>query len=367
MLFLDKRSAYNEGAPTLTSRERVLCAFHRGTPDRIPVSPQHWGRIPPDSELAVQLVRETDMMLYAGWACDCFIGSALPRETETVGNTTRTVYHTPQGALTRVVTRTPVTSACTKFPCKDAEDVLNLLAAPYEPPTEETVENALRHFFQTKDWLGDEGVVLFELPDALCFPAQWLSPQDFCLLWADAPDVMEEMVRVGNERLLAFVERVLRAGVDVFRIVGGEYASTQLGPVAYNRLVRRYDKELVSLIHEHGGIAYFHNHGPIMRYLEAIVDIGVDALDPLEAPPWGDCDMPAAKRVLQGKVCIVGNLDDMEVLNQRGADEILAISKRLIKEAGPDGFVLSGTASGTYGEHAARNFIAVASYVRSQM
>jgi hypothetical protein len=351
----------------LTSRERVLCAFHRDTPDRIPVSPQHWGRIPPDSELAAQLVRETDMMLYAGWACDCFIGSALPRETETIGNTTRTVYHTPHGDLTRVVTRTPVTTACTAFPCKNAEDVLNLLAAPYKPPTEEAVQNALRHFFQTKDWLGDEGVVLFELPDALCFPAEWLSPQDFCLLWADAPDVMEQMVRVGNERLLAFVERVLRAGVDVFRIVGGEYASTQLGPVAYDRLVRRYDKELVALIHDYGGVAYFHNHGPIMRYLEAIVDIGVDALDPLEAPPWGDCDMPAAKRVLQGKVCIVGNLDDMEVLNQRSTEEILAIGKRLIEEAGPDGFVLSGTASGTYGEHAARNFIALARYVRSQM
>jgi len=351
----------------LTSRERVLCAFHRDTPDRIPVSPQHWGRIPPGSELAAQLVRETDMMLYAGWACDCFIGSALPRETETIGNTTRTVYHTPHGDLTRVVTRTPVTTACTEFPCKNAEDVLNLLAAPYEPPIEEAVQNALRHFFQTKDWLGDEGVVLFELPDALCFPAEWLSPQDFCLLWADAPDVMEQMVRVGNERLLAFVERVLRAGVDVFRIVGGEYASTQLGPVAYDRLVRRYDKELVALIHDYGGVAYFHNHGPIMRYLEAIVDIGVDALDPLEAPPWGDCDMPAAKRVLQGKVGIVGNLDDMEVLNQRSTDEILAIGKRLIEEAGPDGFVLSGTASGTYGEHAARNFIALARYVRSQM
>jgi len=129
-------------------------------------------------------------------------------------------------ARIRVVTRTPVTSACSEFPCKNAEDVFNLLAAPYEPPIEETVQNALRHFFQTKDWLGDEEVVLLELPNALCFPTH---------------------------------------------------------------------------------------------------------------------------------------------MNQRGADEILAISKRLIEEAGPDGFVLSGTASGTYGEHAARNFIALARYVRSQM
>lgn len=350
----------------MTSRQRLLCAFQRGTPDRIPVSPQHFGRIPRDSDLAAELVRETDIMVYAGWACDCFIGSALPRETETAGNITRTVYHTPGGELTRVVTRTPITSACTEFPCKDADDVLKLLSAPYEPPTEDAVQDALRHFFTTREWLGEEGVVLFELPDAICFPAEWLSPQDFCLLWADAPDLMEQMVRVGNERLLAFVERVCRAGVDAFRIVGGEYVSTQLGPVAYDRLVRRYDKELVALMHYYGAIAYFHNHGPIMRYLDAIVDIGVDALDPLEAPPWGDCDMPKAKEILRGQVCIVGNMDDMEVINQLSTEQILAIGRRLIEEAGPDGFVLSGTASGTYGEHAARNFIALARYVASQ-
>ncbi|MGQ9881638.1 MAG: uroporphyrinogen decarboxylase family protein [Armatimonadota bacterium] len=350
----------------MTSKERVLCAFQRGTPDRIPVSPQHFGRIPQDSDLAFELVRETDIMLYAGWACDCFIGSALPRETETIGNITRTIYHTPNGDLTRVVTPTPVTSACTEFPCKNADDVLKLLSAPYEPPTEDAVQASLHHFFRTKEWLGDEGVVLFELPNAICFPAEWLSPQDFCLLWADAPEVMGEMVRVGNERLLAFVERVCQAGVDVFRIVGGEYASTQLGPVAYDRLVRRYDKELVALIHHYGAIAYFHNHGPIMRYLDAIVDIGVDALDPLEAPPWGDCDMPKAKDILRGRVCIVGNIDDMEVMGRLSTEEILAIGEKLIQQAGPDGFVLSGTASGTYGEHAARNFIALAKYVAKE-
>ncbi len=330
------------------------------------MSPQHFGRIPRDGPLARQLVRETDIMLYAGWACDCFIGSALPRGTETFGNITRTVYHTPAGDLTRIVTRTEVTSACTEFPCKNADDVRKLLSAPYEPPTDDAVREAVNHFVQTRNWLGEEGVVLFELPDAICFPAEYLSPEHFCLLWADAPDLMEEMVRTGNERLLAFVERVLKAGVDAFRIVGGEYASTQLGPVAYDRLVRRYDRQLVELIHHYGAIAYFHNHGPIMRYLPQIVDIGVDALDPLEAPPWGDCDMRKAKDILKGQVCIVGNMDDMEVLNQRSAEEIIAIASQLIEEAGPDGFVLSGTASGTYGEHAARNFIALARYIAEQ-
>ena len=38
--------------------------------------------------------------------------------------------------------------------------------------------------------------------------------------------------------------------------------------------------------------------------------IGMDAADCFEAPPWGDCDLVAAKAALKGRVCLVGNLDD---------------------------------------------------------
>ncbi len=60
---------------------------------------------------------------------------------------------------------------------------------------------------------------------------------------------------------------------------------------------------------------------------------------------------------------MVGNLDDMEVLNKLPTEEVLRLGRLLIEQAGPDGFVLSGTASGTYGERAARNFLALADMV----
>lgn len=342
----------------MTSRERLLCAFSCGTPDRVPVSPQNLGKLNRESELARLLIERTDIIIYAGSACNCFIGSAIKFDVETDGALTIITYHTKKGKLRRVIKSTGVTRATVEFPCKSPEDVEKLLSIPYEPPTDEELKSALADYNWWKDYIGENGIVLFGLPNAICFPAEWFSPYDFCLLWADAPDAMLELVKVANERLLMFVERVCKAGsVDGFRIVGGEYASVQLGPKAFDILVRQFDKQLVKLIHDYGAIAYYHNHGPIMRYLEAIIDIGVDALDPLEAPPWGDCNMAEAKRILKGKVCIVGNLDDMEVLNKKEPEEVLAIGKELISVAGPDGFVLSGTASGTYGEKAAMNFL----------
>ncbi len=256
--------------------------------------------------------------------------------------------------------RTEVTNACIEFPCKTFSDVELLLSVPYIPPTEEQIRQEAQRFIAEKDWLGDEGFVLYGIGDAVCFPAEWLSPMDFCLLWADAPDLMVEMVKVANERLLPFVDSLCKLGVDAFRIVGGEYVSEQLGPKAYRKLVAEPDKELVSLMHSRSALAYFHNHGPIMGYLPMILEIGVDALDPLEAPPWGDCDIAEAKGMLKGKICIVGNLDDMEVLDKLPKEEVVRRGLKLVEIAGPDGFVLSGTASGTYGEQAALNFIALA-------
>lgn len=341
----------------MTSRERLLCAFSCGTPDRVPVSPQSLGRLDSEGELAKLLIERTDIIIYAGSACNCFTGSKMKFDVEVDGALTVTTYHTPKGDLRRVVKSTGVTRATIEFPCKSPDDVEKLLSVPYAPPSDEEFNTSLANFNSWKDRLRDDGLVLWGLPNALCFPAEWFSPQDFCLLWADAPDAMIELVRVANERLMMFVERACRAGVDGFRIVGGEYASVQLGPKAFDVLVRQFDKQLVSLIHKYGAIAYYHNHGPIMRYLEMIVDIGVDALDPLEAPPWGDCDMAKAKGVLGGKVCIVGNIDDMEILNSKPHEVVLSIGRELIELAGPDGFVLSGTASGTYGERAALNFL----------
>lgn len=343
-----------------------MVAFHCGTPDRVPVAPQGFGRIQRDSPLGRELVAKTDFILYAGGGVNPFIGNSFQIETLRDSDITVTIYHSPVGDFKRVTKRTAATSACIEFPCKSPEDVERLISVPYIPPTEEQIRQAVQNFIAEKDWLGEEGVVLYGIGDAICFPAEWLSPMDFCLLWADAPDLMTEMVRIANERLLPFVDQLCRLGVDAFRIVGGEYASEQLGPKAYEELVVKPDKELVSLIHSHGALAYFHNHGPIMRYLPMILQIGVDALDPLEAPPWGDCDIAEAKRLLKGKVCLVGNLDDMEVLDKLSTEEIVKRGLKLVELAGPDGFVLSGTASGTYGERAARNFIAIAEILRQE-
>ena len=337
----------------MTSRQRLLAAARHEKVDRVPVAPFGLGRLAKDAPITKELIETTDPFLTAGIGAP-FLGTAAQAETVTNGDVTVTTYHTPKGELVQKRQKTEITSATVEFPLKTADDIEKLLSIPFEP-----VEPKPQPFLDLKAELGEEGLALAGIGTAICVPATWFSPEDFSFLWADAPDAMKQLVDVAAERINDFVLKASRAGVTDYRLVGGEYVTVQLGPSAVPSLLSEPDTELVDIIHQHDGVAYYHNHGPVTRFLPDLADTGIDFLDPLEAPPWGDVDLRQATDVLRGRTCIVGNLDDMEVINQRPTDEVKAIAAERLEAAGARGFVLGGTASGTYREHGARNFMAM--------
>ncbi len=339
----------------MTSRERILSAMKCGAPDRVPVSPWGYGNLDPDGAVARKMVKETDFLVSAGIAPSSpLLGKSVETVTEERGNDTVTTIRTKAGPFKQVRRRTETTQAVVQFYCRDSADVERFLSLPFEP-----VQPTLEAFVSKKEEIGEQGLVLAGIPDAICFPATILSPEDMCLLWMDDRDLMLELVKTASRRINTFVEQACEKGVDAFRIVGGEYATTQLGSVGFNELVKPFDRELCEIIHSHDGIVHYHNHGNVDGFLEDFIELGIDSLDPLEIPPYGNIDLARAKERLKGKVCIVGPIDDMEIYNQKTTDEVKALGARCIEQAGPDGFILGGTSSGTFGEIAAENFMAL--------
>jgi len=342
----------------MTSRERILAAMRFEKVDRVPVSPWGFAKIGLDSPLGEELLRKTDIVADTGVGGDPILGGAARRISEQLGDTTVTVLRTPKGDLTSRFRRTEITGATVEFFLKEPDDIEKVLSIPYEPPNLDP-----SNYFRLRERIGDEGLAMVGMGNGVAIPASWFSPEGFCLAWADAPDLVEKLTAVATERLIAWVERLCEMGVQVFRIVGGEYASVQLGPDGFKRLCVPYDRELVRAIHRHGAIAHYHNHGPVMRFLEDFAEIGMDSLDPLEAPPWGDADLREARRRLGDRVCFLGNLDDMEIVNRLPTEEVLAIARERLDAAGDRGLLLGGTSSGIYAEPGARNFIAIAEMI----
>lgn len=341
-------------AKRMTSRERMLAAIHHAPPDRVPVSPWGLGRIPRESALAAELIARTDPWLEIGTGCNPVGGASFPMEEERSGNLLRQVIHAPGRDLVSVWTTTAQTTACTEPACKTIADIEALLSIPYVVPHPDV--EAFRSF---KDEVGEDGLAVMGIGDALCYPNDMLGTELCSYLWASQPEVIRHMASLAAERIFHVVEEACQGGVDYFRIVGGEYATQLMGPRAWEELVVPFDGPLVEMIHSYGAIAHYHNHGNMQRFIEKIAALGIDSLDPIEQPPYGDIEMDEARTRIGKRVCLVGGLDDMEVLETRPREEVLRLGAWLLERVGSLGYMLGGTSSGIYGEAAARNFIAL--------
>lgn len=344
----------------MTSKERILETIRHGKPDRTPVSPFTLGALDYASPIAQELIKKTDPFVRIVSDNQQFTGSAAMPKIEADGDTTTITYNTPKGDLITRNQRTPIMEGTVDFAFKSQEDVEKFISMPFKSAS---IDMAPYH--KWCDRIGDEGMVLMEIQSAICLPGCWFSPEDFCLWWADSPDTILELTRIASERTIDYVHHLCHAGVDGFRIVGGELVTVQLGPRAFDSLVTPFDSELIDVMHAHDAVVYYHNHGPMAPYLEKLADLGMDMLDPLEAAPWGDVEIGEAVKKVGDRICLVGNLDDMEIINALPTAEVLKIAEERLASAGKSGFILGGTASGTYTEHGARNFIAMADMVRS--
>ncbi len=339
---------------TMTSRERMLAALRHEEPDRIPVAPWGLGRVGWETPLGAELVARTDPWLEVGMGINPVAGAVWPVETEKRGNQVRRVLHAPGRDLVAVTTTTAQTSASTEYFCKSLADIEALLALSFVP-AEPDMERWKAH----KARVGDDGMAILGMATGICFPNDMLGTEYCSLLWASEPDIIREMVRIAAEREFAAIEQACAAGVDCVRVVGGEYSTELMGPRSWQELVVPYDKPLVEMIQSYGAIAHYHNHGRMQRCLESIAALGIDSLDPVEQPPYGDIAMQEALQRIGGRVCLVGGLDDMEVLDTRSREEVLGMAEELLQTCGKRDWMLGGTSSGIYGERAARNFIAL--------
>lgn len=342
----------------MTSRERMLAAIRGETPDRIPVAPWGLGTLPMASRLGQELLDCTDPFIDIGLGCNPVDGALWAPEEQRDSAVRRLRVRLADRELTAAYTTTAQTTAATEYLCKSADDLCALLAAPYVEPLPDC---AAYHVLKAE--VGDRGLVIMGFGNALNYLHDALGPELCCRLWAEEPELLSWAAGVAAERIACVIARACEGGVDCLRIYGGEYATELMGPRAWEALVAPFDRPLVELIHSYGAIAHDHNHGRMARWLDRIAALGIDSLDPIEQPPYGDLPMGEAWRRIGDRVCLVGGLDDMEVLETRPWAEIEPLARQVLDAVGQTHFVLGGTSSSLYGERGARHFIRLVSLV----
>ncbi len=344
----------------MTQSERILAAIRGEHTDRTPVSlyeidgfstrysPDHpsYGRIRAFvRDNLDNMVMETPFIegplgfLFSGGGEDMVTREVSDKNGVEI---TRTRVETPKGPLSMETRHNPETYTIwtTEFLVKGTEDVDRLLSIPYERKAPD-----MSAFCERKAAVGDHGIMMPDVHDPIVMVSSVMEFNDYILLATLEMPKFRQLLDCFAERMHDWLDSVLEmGGGPLFRIVGAELATPPyMRPADFREFVVNYDGEFIRKIQKAGCHARVHSHGNIAKVVDMILEMGPDALDPLEEPPGGDMALGDAKRELGGNLCLMGNIQ--ESMFELHTPEEVASEVRRIKSIGSPGgrFVLMPT------------------------
>lgn len=163
------------------------------------------------------------------------------------------------------------------------------------------------------------------------------------------PDITHRFLKTANEQVRDTVLALGAAGVSGWFVT---YAHEMLIPPwmgrrQFDEFVFPYDKAVNDAVHAIGGRHRSHCHGTCMRFLARMAEMGVDATEPLEPPPFGDVDRCEAKRLVGDRMLLSGDVPSQDFLRMT-AQEVRDWVRRTIRELAVGG----GFSLRTTGGHA---------------
>ena len=130
------------------------------------------------------------------------------------------------------------------------------------------------------------------------------------------PDVMHRFLENTNRQVAETVARMGKLGIGpLFSVTAHEMLTPPwMGHKQFDEWVFPYDKSVNDAIHRIGGKLRIHCHGNCMTFLEQFSEMGVDAIEPLEHPPFGDVNLAEAKRLVGDRMMLSGNVASQNFL-----------------------------------------------------
>lgn len=154
--------------------------------------------------------------------------------------------------------------------------------------------------------------------------------------YIDNPDLAHGLARLCTDYCTEVVSESMSAGADAV-VFGSDLAfnaNTLMSPAQFDDFVSPYLKELVEVVHQHGGKAIKHSDGNLWPILDRLIDMGFDGIHPIQPQCM---DLEAVKKHCGDRVCLVGNIDCMELLPGGTEEEVEEGVKQAIRVAAPGG------------------------------
>jgi len=186
--------------------------------------------------------------------------------------------------------------------------------------------------------------VILNLPLGSVHQAQWLRGFDNWL--ADLvldPQLSIYLLDLLFERWLEMTRRLLAvAGRNVDVLFYGEDLALHTGPMCsprtYEKIIHPYQRRVFEALHSLSDARIlYHNCGSVVWQINDLIEMGVDALNPVQVSSAGMDDTASLKRRFGDRIAFWGGVDTGHVLPYGAPQDVHDEVRRRIGDLGPGG------------------------------
>jgi len=222
-----------------------------------------------------------------------------------------------------------------------------LPVAKHHPVTDAT---ALGHFrppvpspdnllllMAARDRFGMDKAIFWMMRGTFVLSWRLAGMENLMLKMFDDPEFVHQLAQVTFAYNVQLLDLLVAAGLDVL-IIEDDIADKNfplISPDQFKEFINPYNRRLVELGHAKGLKVIRHSDGNLWPLLDILLDSGYDGLNPLE--PQAGMDLKRLKDYCGDRLCLLGNIDCIDLLPNGTAREVEAAVKKAIADAGQGG------------------------------
>ena len=151
-----------------------------------------------------------------------------------------------------------------------------------------------------------------------------------------------KLLDLTTDALVAFATACLEAGAHIVQAGDSLASPDMISPTTYRRWAwpaeRKFFETLNPLAERHGAATLLHICGNTTAILESMADTGAQILE-LDSK----VNLKTAKQRVGHRICLMGNLDPVELLWRGTPDKVARAAQQAIDDAGQDGGFILGS------------------------
>lgn len=353
----------------MTPRERLLTTLRGEIPDRVPVSPFvqeeylsfYYPRKPAVDRVvdAVELANELDFDLMAkhrALEAPHFFrrsrpGWELQRSSSTADGMERRHLRivTPHRVFEKEEARpysgagsAGATFAQTRHLLNGREEIEAFFAAL--PRLDDEDRRAIRETVAAwKALIGERGVLApWGFAGVFNFAAELIGMDNLYAAPYEDGELYGFLMSGIARAMCEYNPALVEAGCDCIGLQGHMAGGMTTGPEFFRQFVQPYEKQVLDAIHSAGGFSVYHNCGFAKSLYPNYRELGMTVWETVSEPPRGDNRLAEAKAALGDRICLLGNLDQVDFLKRASPAEVAARTRETVEAGKPGGrFIFS--------------------------